>query len=81
MKTIKNLTVKITYTVTLSNVEVSEKEYEALKNLEEYGSGDPFKDFNDQPRDAFKWLKDHIQEDDDYDLKYEFAMGNSPVMK
>ena len=35
MKTIKNLTVKVTYTATLSNVEVSEKEYEALKNLAE----------------------------------------------
>ena len=32
MKTIKNLTVKVTYTAILSNVEVSEKEYEALKN-------------------------------------------------
>ena len=63
MKTIKNLTVKVTYTATLSNVEVSEKEYEALKNLAEYGSGNPF--------EAFKWLKDHIQENDDFDLKYE----------
>lgn len=71
MKTIKNLTVKVTYTATLSNVEVSEKEYEALKNLAEYGSGDPFEDFDDQPRDAFKWVKDHIRENDDFDLKYE----------
>ena len=68
--TIKNLTVKITYTVRLADVEVSEKEYEALKNLAEFGSGDPFEDFDDKPRDAFKWLKDHIQEDDDSDLKY-----------
>jgi hypothetical protein len=68
--TIKNLTVKITYTVRLGDVEVSEKEYEALKNLAEFGSGDPFEDFDDKPRDAFKWLKDHIQEDDDSDLKY-----------
>jgi hypothetical protein len=70
MKTIKNLTVKVTYTATLGNVEVSEKEYEALKNLAEYGSGDPFEDFNDHPRDAFKWLKDHIHEDDVIDLNY-----------
>ena len=70
MKTIKNLTVKVTYTATLSNVEVSEKEYEAL-NLAEYGSGDPFEDFDNQPRDAFKWVKDHIRENDDFDLKYE----------
>lgn len=67
--TIKNLTVKITYTVRLGDVEVSEKEYEALKNLAEYGSGDPFKDFDD-PRDAFKWLKDHIHEDDAIDWNY-----------
>ena len=71
MKTIKNLTVKVTYTATLSNVEVSEKEYEALKNLAEYESDNPFEDFDDQPGDAFKWLKDHIQENDDFDLKYE----------
>ena len=71
---IKKLNVRITYTATLGNVEVSEKEYEALKDLKEHGSGNPFEDFDDQPRDAFKWLKDHIQENDDYDLKYEFDM-------
>ena len=71
MKTIKNLTVKVTYTATLGNVEVSEKEYEALKDLAEHGSGNPFEDFDDQPRDAFKWLKDHIHEDHVIDLNYE----------
>lgn len=50
---LKKLNVRITYTATLDNVEVSEKEYEALKDLAEHGSGDPFEDFDDQPRDAF----------------------------
>ena len=71
---LKKLNVRITYTATLDNVEVSEKEYEDLIILKEYGSGDPFEDFDNHPRDAFKWLKDHIQENDDYDLKYEFDM-------
>ena len=44
---IKKLNVRITYTATLGNVEVSEKEYEALKDLAEHGSGDPFEDFDD----------------------------------
>ena len=40
---LKKLNVRITYTATLGNVEVSEKEYEALKDLAEHGSGDPLK--------------------------------------
>ena len=33
MKTIKDLTVKVTYTVGLSDVEVNEKVYDALNDL------------------------------------------------
>lgn len=37
MKTIKDLTVKVTYTVGLSNVQVSDEVYEALSNCYDKG--------------------------------------------
>ena len=37
MKTIKDLTVRVKYTVGLGNVEVSDEVYEALQNLADRG--------------------------------------------
>lgn len=71
MKTIKDLTVRVKYTVGLGDVEVSDEVYEALQNLADRGEMNC--DFVDdkQVETAFEWLSDHIHEDDAIDWNYE----------
>lgn len=69
MKTIKDLTVKVTYTVGLSDVEVPENVYDALiecyDNCEEISADDVANDI------AFEWILDNIHESDAMDWKCE----------
>ena len=65
MKTIKDLTVKVTYKA--SNVEVREEVYEVLNALANY---DLIND-DEQIRTAFEWFADHIHEGDAFNWDYE----------
>ena len=70
--TIKDLTVKVTYTVGLSDVEVSDKVYEALQYLADRGETNcNLVDADEQIGTAFEWLTDHIHERDALDWNYE----------
>ena len=72
MKKIKDLTVKVTYTVGLSDVEVNDNIYDALQNLADRGeTGCDLVDFDEQVGTAFEWRSDHIHEDDAFDWNYE----------
>ncbi|MDY3852449.1 MAG: hypothetical protein SO013_06110 [Prevotella sp.] len=72
MKTIKDLTVKVTYTVGLSDVQVSDVVYDALEFLADLGETncDHIDDGEEVGR-AFEWLTNHIREDDACDWSYE----------
>lgn len=72
MKTINELTVKVTYNVTLSDVEVSDEVYDALMEISEEGGKAP--DRNDPDNDltiGSDWLADNINEDDAHDWSHE----------
>lgn len=76
MKTIKDLTVKVTYTVGLSNVQVSDEVYEALSNCYDKGGEVPMPDectINGHPElvEASEWLSDNTREADAMDWEYE----------
>lgn len=66
MKTIKDLTVTVTYTVGLGNVEVSEEVYNDL--MEHYDNN-----VWEVPEDsiAAEWLADNIKEKDAMNWSYE----------
>lgn len=69
---IKDLTVTVTYTVGLHDVEVTEKVYEALNALADRGRVNcNFMDLGEQVCTGFEWLSDHIHENDAYDWNYE----------
>lgn len=78
MRTIKNLTVKVTYTVALGEVEVEDEEYESLmKAHNEYCGEVPSPDecccFNGKQAlsPASEWLSENIKENDAMDWEYE----------
>lgn len=72
MNKIKDLTVKVTYTVGLSDVEVSDEVYEALQYLADRGETScDIVDADEQVETAFEWLSNHIHEDDALDWNYE----------
>ncbi|MBD9177922.1 MAG: hypothetical protein EGP82_01900 [Odoribacter splanchnicus] len=78
MRRIKNLTVKVTYTVGLGGVEVEDEEYESLmKAYDEYYGEVPNPDecccSNDTKElsPASKWLSENIKETDAMDWNYE----------
>lgn len=75
MKKIKDLTVTVTYTVGLYDVEVTEKVYEALNALADRGRVNcDFMDLDEQVCNGFEWLSDHIHESDACDWNYEVDM-------
>ena len=75
MKKIKDLTVTVTYTVGLHDVEVSEKIYEALNALADRGCVNcDFMDLDEQVYTGFGWFSDHIHESDACDWNYEVDM-------
>ena len=82
MKRIKNLTVTVTYTVCLSDIEVNEKVFDAIKALAYRG----YVDCNNEQMDtAFDWFGDNIYETDSCDWEceikemeeYENEQGNT----
>ena len=61
MRTIKNLYVKVTYTVGLSDVEVPEEVAKQLEQMADYGFSICDSEINKFP-EAFNWLSDNISE-------------------
>ena len=70
MKTIKNLYVKVTYTVGLEDVEVSDEVFEQLDKMAEYGFSVEDCESSKYP-EAFDWLSYNIRERDAMDWVYE----------
>ena len=72
MKKIKDLTVTVTYTVNLEEIEVSDKEYKALEKCYERGlTIKSYGDNDESAEDAYDWLSDNINFGDEMDCKYE----------
>lgn len=72
MKRIKDLTVTVTYTVGLGDIEVNEKVFDALKALEDRGCVHCNLVGRDEQIDtAFEWLGDNINENDACNWEYE----------
>lgn len=72
MKKIKNLTVTVTYTVGLRDIEVDEQDFDALLALSERGCMDcSLVDSDKQVATAFEWLSDNIKERHAFDWCYE----------
>lgn len=69
MKKIDKLTVTVTYTVGLNNVEVSDSVYQGLVARGELDPDDCGLDANE--RNALEWLADNITEHDAVDLNYD----------
>ena len=75
MKKIKDLTVTVTYTVGLHDVEVSEKVYDDLNALADKGRVNcDLLNLDEQVCTGFEWLSDHIHESDACDWNYEVDM-------
>lgn len=71
MKTIKDLTIKVTYIVGLDNVEVSDEVYDALSQCY-YNGGDVSPNgMTGEEAIAAEWLNDNIRESDAMDWEYE----------
>lgn len=70
MKTIKDLYVKVTYTVGLSDVEVPEKVAKQLEQMADYGFSVEDCESSKYP-EAFDWLGYNIRERDAMDWAYE----------
>lgn len=73
MKTIKSLTIKVTYTVGLGNVEVPDEVYDALGEC--YDEGGYISEVStcttDKESIASEWLSDNIREADAMDWEYD----------
>ena len=69
MKTIKDLSVTVTYSVGLGAVEVSEKVFEQLNEICDNGA--KVDGTGMEYPEAIEWLRDNIKEGDCYDLDYE----------
>lgn len=69
MKTIKDLSVKVTYKVGLGGLEVSDKVFEQLNEIAD-NSGEVDGTGFEYP-DAIEWLQNNIKEGDCCDLEYE----------
>ena len=67
MKTIKNLSVTVTYNVQYHNVEVSDEVFEQLENNSEINSDDI------ECSEAIDWLSDNINESDGLDFSYDIS--------
>ena len=70
MRTIKDLTVKVTYTVGLSDVKVPEEVAKQLEQMADYGFTVEDCESSKYP-EAFDWLAYNIKERDAMDWAYE----------
>lgn len=74
MKTIKDLTVKVTYTVGLSDVEVPEEVAKQLEQMADHGFSICDGEINKFP-EAFEWCSENISEDDALYWEYEVEIN------
>lgn len=71
---VKELCVKVTYHVSLSNVEVSDEIYEAMQHMAECGEINcGIVTLDKQIDTAIEWLGDNIQEADACNWEYEIT--------
>lgn len=75
MRTLEDLHIKVTYTVKLSDLEVSDEVFNELLQL--YYQNDSIDGFDDtrHPK-AIQWLNKNIEEQDAYELNYEIELIN-----
>ena len=83
MKTIKDLTIKVTYTVGLCDVEMPDNVYDALSQFYDEGGEVPMPDEcfirgGEELRCAAEWILDNIQEADAMDWEYEITEFEEP---
>lgn len=71
MKTIKDLTIKVTYRVGLGNVEVSDEVYDALSQCYYNGGYVTPDGMTNEESIAAEWLNDNIRESDAMEWEYE----------
>ena len=71
MKKIDNMTVTVTYTVVLNDVEVPDNVYEGLMSRDEFSEDDIDASYNETK--AYDWLSDNINEHDAMDWFYEIV--------
>jgi len=76
MKTIKDLTVQVTYTAGLGNVNVSNKVMRGINKIQDeyHGKIDLDTDTSNDDEDitaAIDWLRSKINEEDAYEFEYE----------
>lgn len=73
MKVIKDLTIAVTYTVGLSDVEVPDEVYEALSSCYDEGGEVSPDSFDKHEQIASEWLSDNIHEEDAMAWEYEIV--------
>ena len=81
MKKIKDLTIKVTYRVGLSDVEVPDKVYDELAKA--YDEGGYVPEGDDELENANEWLLDNIRQEDAMDGSLRltiFKMNNSKLI-
>lgn len=76
MKVIKGLTVEVTYRVSLGNVKVPNKVYDALSQCYDEGGEVPMPDEctitgREKLTETARWLSDNIRQDDATDWEFE----------
>lgn len=74
MKTIKDLTVRMTFNVGFQDVEVSESVFNGLNKIAEKGSysdSDMNRTKDQEILNAWDWLSSNISTDDAMDIEYE----------
>lgn len=76
MKTIKDLTVTVTYRVKLDNVEVSDEVYDALSQCYDDGGDVSPMGMTDEEAIAAEWLNDNILASDAMDWEFEIEDFN-----
>lgn len=69
MKKIKDLMVKVTYTVSLSDIEVPDKVFDELAKA--YDEGGNILELDDELENANEWLSDNIRQEDAMDWECE----------
>lgn len=69
MKKIKDLMIKVTYTVSLRDVEVPDEVFDELAKA--YDEGGDMPEWDDELENANEWLSDNIRQEDATDWEYE----------
>lgn len=69
MKKIKDLTIKVTYRVGLSNIEVPDEVYNELAKA--YDEGGDVSEWDDELENANEWLLDNIRQNDAMGWEFE----------